>query len=152
MSPVCFVNHVPGTYRVLPRSRAQGVSSIFRASLVQTSVALWPFRSACSSTSRVGDPPPLATPRWRGPGPRRVCENSHSRTIQNQKLRSPPASVRGTPLDFNKICWNYVTFQVLFLRGSNLESSLTKSKDVVVALDQNKLNTFMDKFVPISAP
>jgi N-terminal domain of anti-restriction factor ArdC len=75
-------------------SNATWLSPVFRASLVQTSAALRPYRSACSSTSRVGDPPPLAlaTPRWRGPGPRRVCENSHSRTIQKQKLRSPSMS------------------------------------------------------------
>ena len=49
----------------LPRSRPQGVSPGFRASLVQPSAALRPFHSRYRFVTRVGDPPPLAvaTPR-----------------------------------------------------------------------------------------
>ncbi len=43
-----------------PDRAAQGVSPIFRASLVQTSAALRPFRSAFGSLSKGGYTPPLA--------------------------------------------------------------------------------------------
>src|SRR5271155_5371255 len=67
-SPSRFaVNHVSGLFcnasakyaQELRPSRPQGVSPIFRASLVQTSAALRPFHSRCRFVSRVGDTPRL---------------------------------------------------------------------------------------------
>ena len=63
------VNHVSGLFRnasakyaqgLRPDRAAQGVSPIFRASLVQTSAALRPFRPASGSFSKGGETPPLA--------------------------------------------------------------------------------------------
>ena len=61
MSPVYFVTQVLSTLRgSAPITRRQGASPIFRASLVQTSAALRPFRSAFGSLSKGGYTPPLA--------------------------------------------------------------------------------------------
>jgi len=61
MSPVYFVTQVLRTLRgSAPITRRQGASPIFRASLVQTSATLRPFRPASGSFSKGGETPPLA--------------------------------------------------------------------------------------------
>src|ERR1700733_1552777 len=68
----------------------QEAPPIFRASLVQTSAALRPLHSTDRSVPRVGNPSSCTCrPWWRGPGPRRVCEqtqHSHFKTRRNHPM------------------------------------------------------------------
>jgi hypothetical protein len=55
MSPVYFVTQVLSTLRgSAPIARVKGFPAVFRASLVQTSASLRPFRSAFGSLSKCG--------------------------------------------------------------------------------------------------
>ena len=86
---------VPETKGLCP-SRRQAVSPGFRASLVQPSAALRPFRFA----PRVGDPPRLAsaTPALAGEGLEGVSPTKHPNsipettriTMQNETLKHRP--------------------------------------------------------------
>ena len=58
----------------------------WRAQGAPSSSALRLCRPPAAPSLRSGREPTPCTcrPRWRGPGPRRVCENSHGQTIQAQ--------------------------------------------------------------------